>query len=483
MTRVVVIGGGFSGAMTAAHLAGRGVETTVIEPGPLGRGVAYAQTPYPLLLNVRASAMTALPDVPLHFEAWLERQARAGGHTPAAMGAAALAATMPPPAAAPMSPGAAGDGRRAFANLFAPRALYGAYLEDTIAEVARGRLEVVTSRARDLVPMSRGFAVTCDDGRTLACDRVVLALGNAPARTPAAVRGEVPGYVAEPYAGLAAIDDSDPVAILGAGLTALDVICGLRARGHRGRITCLSRRGLVPAAHGAPPRPGVTVPRSLIREPHLRTLLAWWRRAVSLASADRNDAEASVIAALRPVLPTIWRRLPIADRGRFLRHVRPRWDVLRHRAPPSVRAVLELGVAEGSIELVAGHLAAVHAGPAGLRCELATAGGTTPRDVRWLINCTGPERDLRRSRSPLVHALLAHRMVAPDPFGLGVFTGAAGQLIGDAGLVRDAYVVGPWRMADLFEASAVPELRQHAAETAAAIAESPAHDALVQVAS
>jgi uncharacterized NAD(P)/FAD-binding protein YdhS len=468
-TRVIVIGGGFSGAMTAAHLAGRGIATTVLEPGALGRGVAYAATPYPLLLNTRASAMSALPDQPQHFEAWLEHRLTTGAQ--AAAGPADRLLPLP-----------AGDGARAFANAFAPRAVYGDYLASTIAEVSRGQLDVVASRARDLLPTSRGFAVTCEDGRTLTCERVVLALGNAPPRTPSVVDGALPGYVAEPYAGIAAIDDGDPVAILGTGLTALDVICGLRARGHRGRITCISRRGLVPAAHGAPPRHAITVPRGLVRQPHLRTLLAWWRDAVTLARADRNDGEAAVIAALRPLLPTIWRRLPIADRARFLRHVRPRWDVLRHRAPPSVRAVLELGLAEGSIEIVAGRLDAARATPGGLRCEVANACGTQARDVRWLLNCTGPERDLRRSRSALVHALLDRRLVAPDPLGLGVFTGTAGQLIGEDGLVRDAYVVGPWRMADLFEASAVPELRQHAADTAAAIADEAADEARVQVA-
>jgi uncharacterized NAD(P)/FAD-binding protein YdhS len=72
-----------------------------------------------------------------------------------------------------------------------------------------------------------------------------------------------------------------------------------------------------------------------------------------------------------------------------------------------------------------------------------------------------------------VRSLLAHRMLAPDPLGLGVLTGPSGQLIGEAGYVPDAFVVGPWRMADLWEASAIPELRQHAADTAAAIAGPP----------
>lgn len=445
-TSVVVIGGGFSGAMTAAHLAGNGIATTVIEPGRVGRGVAYAVTGHPLLLNVRASGMTALPDQPLHFESWLERRAGAGTEA------------------------------RAFAQAFVPRAVYGEYVEDTVAEISRGRLDVIEGRATSLVPRLGGFAVRCEDGAEVGCERVVLALGNPPPRRPAGIEAGLEGYAGEPYGKLAAIEAADPVVILGTGLTALDVIAGLRARGHRGRITCVSRRGLVPAAHGAPPKQLPHVPRALVRQPRLRTLLGWWRAALR----EQPD-EAAVIGALRPLLPTIWRRLPVADRARFLRHVRPRWDVLRHRAPPSVRAALDLGVAEGSIEIVAGQLVDATAGGAGLRCQIATADGMGTRDARWLLNCTGPERDVRRLASPLMQSLVAHRLVAGDPLGMGVLTGPGGQLIGEDGLIGDAYVVGPWRMADLFEASAVPELRNHALETALAIVGEPA-EALAQAA-
>jgi len=442
MTRVVVIGGGFSGAMTAAHLAGQGVETTVIEPGRVGRGVAYAETGHPLLLNVRASGMTALPGQPLHFESWMERRT--------------------------------GAEARAFAHAFVPRATYGAYVEDTVAEVSRGRLQVLEGRATSVARRDGGFVVGWDGGEA-GCERVVLALGNPPPRRPAGV-GDVAGYAGEPYGALAKVEDGDPVMVLGTGLTALDVIAGLRARGHRGRITCVSRRGLVPAAHGAPPKVMPMVPRALVRQPRLKTLLGWWRSAMR----DQPD-EAALIAGLRPLLPTIWRRLPTVDRARFLRHVRARWDVLRHRAPPTVRAALDLGVAEGAIEIVAGKIGGATAGGVGLRCEIATAQGMVARDVRWLLNCTGPERDVKRLTSPLMQSLVGQGLIAGDPLGMGVLTGPGGQLIGEDGWIEGAYVVGPWRMADLFEASAVPELRGHALETAMAIVGEP-EEALAQAA-
>jgi uncharacterized NAD(P)/FAD-binding protein YdhS len=474
--RVIVIGGGFSGAMTAAHLAGAGVDVQVIEPGVLGRGLAYAATPYPLLLNTPVSAMSALRDVPRHFETWLERH-------DARRAADAVAS----PAAGASAPGPVGGQlaqRRG--DEFVPRALYGDYLEHTIADLSRGQLDVVRARATSLARTDAGFTVRCDDGRQLAAPSVVLALGNAPPRRPAAVAGLAPDddrYQADPYRAIAAIGDTDPVAILGTGLTALDVLAALRARGHRGRVVCMSRRGLVPIAHGARPLTSFSVPRELVRQPRLHALLSWWRDRLerSTPMVDAAVCEVALIAALRPFMATIWRRLPLADRARFQRHIRPRWDVIRHRAPQAVRAAVDTGLAAGSLEILAGRLAAVEATTTGLRCQLAAADGRTLiRDVRWLVNCTGPERDVRRLGSPLVRSLLDHRLIAPDPLGLGVLTGPSGQLIGEDGFVPGAYVVGPWRMADLWEATAVPELRYHVADTAATIAGPLALDAELQ---
>lgn len=474
--RVIVIGGGYSGAMTAAQLASRGVATVVIEPGALGRGVAYAATSHPLLLNVRSAQMSALPDAPDHFEAWLDRR-----------GARDDALELRPAAGSRVT--ASGSGVLAIGDPgYAPRALYGDYIADTVVELAGDRLEVVRARATSLEQTSIGFVVACDDGRQLAASNVVLALGHAPPRTPRAVAAlggaGLAGYLTDPLRALAAVEAYDDVAILGTGLTALDVISGLRAQGHRGRIICASRRGLLPLADVAGDALELHVPRTLVRQPQLRELLRWWRGRLDRTCPPGDPAvlERAMVAALQPVLSTIWRRLAGADRARFLRHLRPRWDVLRHRAPPSVRGAADRGIAEGAIEVMAAQLGSVDVVGAGLRCRFAAADGSAPvREVRWLVNCTGPERDVRRLESPLVRSLLERRLIAPDPLGLGVLTAPDGQLIGERGPVPGAFVVGPWRMADLFEATLVPELRQHAVDTAQAIAGAPS-EALLSIA-
>src|ERR1700677_3930937 len=100
---VAIAGGGCSGILVAAQLFRQGFpgSVTIVEPrSALGRGLAYS-TPYDEhLLNVPAGKMSALPTRPSHFLEWL----RAGGFPSAS------------------------------AAFFAPRKVYGEYLESILEQ-------------------------------------------------------------------------------------------------------------------------------------------------------------------------------------------------------------------------------------------------------------------------------------------------------------------------------------------------------------
>ena len=387
-----MIGGGFSGALTALHLATRGVRAIVLEPGALGRGLAFADGAPGLLLNTPAGAMSALPDRPDDFVAWL------------------------------------GDGAT-----FAPRARYGAYVREKLAAVVH-----VRTRAVDLAPASGGYQVSTSDGALCWARHVVLALGNAPPRTPPCLRG-LAAYAGDPYRAMTELPTGAwPIALLGTGLTALDAVATLRARGHTGPILAISRRGLVPQRHpGVPDAAAIAPPTATT----LAGLLAWWRTSVDTSAK---------LDALRPLLPALWRGLSPHDRARFVRHVRPHWETVRHRAPPAVHDHL------ASVEIVAGALTDAAALAGGVRLHV----GARHLDVAAIINCTGPERDLARQADPLVEHLLRRGLVHRDPLGLGA-----------SWLAPNLHAVGPWRIATEWESTAVGELRVQAAEVARAISE------------
>jgi uncharacterized NAD(P)/FAD-binding protein YdhS len=83
--------------------------------------------------------------------------------------------------------------------------------------------------------------------------------------------------------------------------------------------------------------------------------------------------------------------------------------------------------------------------------------------VERVINCTGPSTDVRRIGDPLLDALLARGLMVPDPNRLGVEVADDCALLGASGEAsKTIYLVGPLLKARFWEATAVPELRQHA---------------------
>jgi uncharacterized NAD(P)/FAD-binding protein YdhS len=311
---LVIVGGGFSGVALAAEIARRGaaVRMTIVEGGTrLGRGLAYGTSNPSHLLNTRADQMGLFAADPAHFLRWLRARGRAvhGGD-------------------------------------FAPRHLYGEYLEETLLRVCTG-----ASRARLLVEIGtraiavtrsataapNEFTVTLSDGRALAADAVVLATGHpAPADPFGGALGGSRCYLHDPWRldAIAGIPHDEQVLVVGTGLTAVDAVLALEAQGHRGPIHAVSRHGLLPRAHSARRE---TLPgdlQSALRIDcalgDLRTMVESLRRTIA-AAAERGIGWQAVFDAFRPMVPAVWADFCSRDRQRFVRSIRPFWDVHRHR--------------------------------------------------------------------------------------------------------------------------------------------------------
>ncbi len=73
--RVGIVGGGFTGAVLAAHLLrglAKGIDVSLVERGPVvGPGLAYSTQNPKHILNVRVANMSAFDDDPAHFLKWL----------------------------------------------------------------------------------------------------------------------------------------------------------------------------------------------------------------------------------------------------------------------------------------------------------------------------------------------------------------------------------------------------------------------------
>src|SRR5262249_5552012 len=139
-----------------------------------------------------------------------------------------------------------------------------------------------------------------------------------------------------------------PVLLIGTGLTMLDVALDLGSRGRIAPMHAVSRRGLLPLPHrptGVPPTFEHRPTDIETGPPSVRHYLPSVRAHVCRMAAEGVDWR-DVVTALRPITPTLWRRLDTRERARFLRHVRPFWEVHRHRAAPRPAALLARMIAE-----------------------------------------------------------------------------------------------------------------------------------------
>jgi uncharacterized NAD(P)/FAD-binding protein YdhS len=436
---VAIIGGGFTGAVLAAQLLRRSspsFSVAVVEKTlSVGHGLAYGTECGSLLLNVRARNMSAFADDPHHFLRWAQ-----SNHDPGT------------------EPGS-----------FLPRAVYGRYVEAVLDEAARSagreRLQWIRDEAVAISPSAGGATeVHLRRGYGVLADRVVLALGNFPPKDPLASWQAKNGhrYFRNPWSNEAfeGVEDLSGILLVGSGLTSVDVATQIRIRGCRGTIHVVSRHGLLPQPHKAtdacPPFWNESSPKST------RALLRLVREQVQQAQTQGIEWQSS-FDSLRPLVARIWQSLPGLERRRFLRHVRPYWEVHRHRAAPQIAKSIADQISLGQMQLHAGLITdyAEDNHGAAVTFRDRKSGEAKLLRVDRVINCTGPESDCRRLENPLLAALLVNGLARPDPLFLGLDVSADGGLVGrDGNISQSLYAAGPALKGSLWESTAVPELRE-----------------------
>jgi uncharacterized NAD(P)/FAD-binding protein YdhS len=291
---------------------------------------------------------------------------------------------------------------------------------------------------------------------------VVLATGNFPPEPPPVADGWVydsPYYRADPWAAdtLKGLDPTAPVLLIGTGLTMVDTVISLLDQGHGGPIHAISRRGLLPLPHGD----GLpSVPEPHAYPTTLGALLGFLRRETARAVAAGGSWQPA-IDGLRPFTQDVWQAMSAADRARFLRHLRPWWDIHRHRLPVAVR--IAAARASGPLAIRAGRVRAFteRNGMVDVAYQPRSRDALATVRVARVVNCSGPGADYERIPHPLVRALLRNGLVRPDPLRLGLdVTGTCALLDRDGAISRRMFAVGPVTKGAFWEMTAVPDIRR-----------------------
>ncbi len=444
---IAIIGAGFSGTMAAIHLRRELPPNYIVylfeRTGRFARGLAYAASGTPHLLNVRSMNMSAFPQDLGHFERWIEQEA---GRFP-------------------------DEFKRTKAGTFATRRLYGRYLRRLLYEEMKasgGRVRLAADDVIALEHAPEGWRLTCASGRDITVSGLVLAAGNLPSSR------SCDGVVFnDPWtqSAISGLRPDEPVLIVGTGLTMIDLALGMNGQGFRGPIVAVSRRGLVPQCHDHVERAWPTPEFTAEQRRSLVALLRGLRTEVREAKLHGIGWRA-VVDSLRPITAELWRGLPHDQRSRFLRHLRPYWDIHRHRMAPPVAAQVEALIESGALRIERGRVRGVQTlgDRAAVTWQNRKTGSLETLTAQRVIFATGIEAVA--AGDGLMTRILDAGIARTDPQGLGLEVTEALEIIGREGVpARRLWALGPIVRGVFWECLAVPDIRVQAHRIALEVAQ------------
>lgn len=452
MADIAIIGGGAAGAAVFGELLRSpnrlGTVHWITGGAAPGRGVAYATDDDRHLLNVRAAGMGLFAD---HKGDFLQH---ANQHLSQAEG---------------------GD--------FLPRRLFGEFIEaqlrTRISEAhARGlHFQIHPVKAASVHRHSKfGYRIELANGAELMTDAVVLAIGALaprPLKTVSTQALESNAYILDPWHQQEPVAPPRRVLVIGTGLTAVDTLISTATRWPKAELIAVSRHGLLPFRHPAAPVAPYPFQDDLNHALQACEGVAPMVRLVRKALAGQSGTDwRTVIDGMRPINATLWQGLTLAQRRQFLRHVRWVWEASRHRtAPASSETVQEL-VESGRLQIHAARVLAVDGcGPLAVTLRNRTTQLISTIEMDRVIQATGLDTAVAYARDPLLAQLLREGLAVPDPLQLGVAAEPDGQLLdADGNAQPGLYGIGSLLRGNLWECTAMPEIRTAASRLAQTLA-------------
>lgn len=433
---IAIVGAGASGVLLAAQFVRKSrLQIVLIERGAdPGLGVAYSTRCLGHLLNVRASDMTALADEPDHFVQWLARDGSGFGRTD-----------------------------------FVPRVIYGRYLQDLLADSVHrsdGRLQLIRGDVVALRHEKDGVELDIEDRGPLRARKAVLATGHRP---PSSDSG---AYRGNPWRddAIGGLTPDASVLLIGTSLTMIDVLISLLEQGHKGPIVALSRRGLVPHRHPPAPIPTPEADTSDLFAGSLSQRTARFRARLK----DGLDWP-GLMQLLRPHNNEMWDGLDLDQRKRFLRHLRPWWDIHRHRVAPQIGALIDAAQSRGQLAITAGRIeiGSITDDKVEVTIVRRASDVRENRNFDRVVDCRGPRNEVDL-HVPLHAQLVQDELLRPDALNQGLDVGAGEALIGRDGRPSDRlFVVGPPTRGRYTEIVAIPDIRLQAADVARRLIAAP----------
>jgi uncharacterized NAD(P)/FAD-binding protein YdhS len=451
MGHIAVIGGGAAGAAVFGALLRRDDDAVVhwiTGRAIAGRGVAYATNDDSHLLNVRASSMGLYADQDEDFAQHALR-----------------------------------GGTNIRSTDFLPRRIFGDFIEAQVrkrmeaAEQSGRRYKVHATEAMRIDPQVGGYDVLLADGTALHVEAIVLAIGALaprPLRTVSADALASGAYELDPWSLSQRSRAPRRLIVIGTGLTAVDTLLSASTRWPDAELMAVSRHGLLPFVH--PVLPASPFPRQASINASLLACggTAPMLREIRNALRDTPDVDwRSLIDGMRPINASLWRGLTQSQRRQFLRHARWIWEASRHRVAPGSADTIQQLRDEGRLQVHAARVLGVDGhGPLDVTVRARSSQVLTTLQADLVVQATGLDTAVAFTEHALLSQLIQDGLAMADPLQLGISACPDGRLINKHGDVQPGlYAIGSLLRGNLWECTAMPEIRAAAHALAATLIE------------
>lgn len=340
---------------------------------------------------------------------------------------------------------------------FIPRAIYGHYLKDmfdlainnarqngiTVNVIEGDAVGATEINQKGLIKIKMKNSATT----LIEADKIVIAVGNPPPPDLPFLKGcrhYISSFWTEEGTN---IPLHAPITIIGTGLTSVDALLTLQARGHKGKITLLSRNGKLPEVHQDIPshpylRKTITVERAkaLGEQFTADAYFTMLQEEIANAAAHKINWRA-VIDSLRNKedATTLWRILGEKEQQKWDKLYGATYNVLRFRMPSDSWERISPLLKSGQVTVK--HMKADNTS---FQMDADT----------YYINCAG--HSLRQS--PFMQTLFDQGTCVPHPSS-GIRISDDMQVIRADKRPSDVFFgIGPLRRGEDFEAVAIIEI-------------------------
>jgi len=451
MKKIGIIGGGFSGTMTAINIilnASKPLELIIInEKETLNKGIAYNPYSKAQLLNVPTAKMSAFANEPNHFLDWIMQQTEYSKND-----------------------------REIVASSFLPRYYFGQYLsalwEQTIHSEKAKQIKIITidSCVTDLKINTDTIQLFLANGNNIEINDCVIASGNNEPRNPAIKNPSFyssKDYFRNPW-NINSVSNNNaklPILIIGNGLSMVDTVTGLLENGFENGIYSISPNGFNILPHRYSGIKYTKLIEELKDDASLFDIVKLFNKHLKLIRKFGLSAE-PLIDSMRPYTQKIWQRLSSEEKSLFMGRLRHLWGVARHRIPLHIYERIQQLRIDKKLNIYAGNIIDIHQEGNEIKVEFYNKKSRKNEIliVSKVINCTGPETDLSRLDDHYLKICLMNGIVVQDDLKLGINADVSTfQVIQRSGIPhKNLFTLGSNLKGMLWESTAVNELRSQA---------------------